>query len=95
MQALTGMNISAMLSFTHHATNLASHTVAGVDPGFIKGGAQIHCSEHDNCVRSTRSGMRSMPNLGGLWACPPENFEKLDPLRLNLRALLMVCYFYY
>ena len=27
MQALTGMDISAMLSFTHHATNLASHTV--------------------------------------------------------------------
>ena len=27
MQALTGLDISAMLSFTHHATNLASHTV--------------------------------------------------------------------
>ena len=26
---------------------------------------------------------------------PPENFEKLNHLRLNLRALLMVCYFYY
>ena len=39
-------------------------------------------------VRSTRSGMRNMPNLGGSGACPPENFEKLDPLRLNLRALL-------
>ena len=25
--ALTGMDISAMLSFTHHATNLANHTV--------------------------------------------------------------------
>ena len=61
---------------------------AGADPEFTKGGAQIHCSEHDNCVRS-------MPNLGGMGACPPEKFEKLDPLRLNLRALLMVCYFYY
>ena len=48
-----------------------------------RGGAQIHCSEHDNCVRSTQSGMQSMPNLGGLGTCPPENFEKLDPLRLN------------
>ena len=76
MQALTGMNISAMLSFTHHATNLASHTVAGVDPGFIKGGAQIHCSEHDNCVRSTRSGMRSMPNLGGSVGMPPQKILK-------------------
>ena len=27
MQGLTGMDISAMLSFTHHATNLASHNV--------------------------------------------------------------------
>ena len=27
IQALTGMDISATLSFTHHATNLASHTV--------------------------------------------------------------------
>ena len=27
MQALTGMDISATLGFTHHATNLASHTV--------------------------------------------------------------------
>ena len=31
MQALTGMDISAMLSFMHHAANLASHKVsAGV-----------------------------------------------------------------
>ena len=58
-------------------------STAGANPGFTKGGgAQIHCSEHDNCVRSTQSA-----NLGGLGACPPENFEKLDPLRLNLRAL--------
>ena len=50
------------------------------------GGAQIHCSEHDNCARSTRSGMQSMPNLGGSGGMPlpPGNFEKLDPLRLNL-----------
>ena len=50
----------------------------------------MHCSEHDNCVQSTHSGKQTMPNLGGLGACPPENFEKLNPLRLNLRALLMV-----
>ena len=30
-----------------------------------------------------------MPNLEGLGACPPENFEKLYPLRVNLRAFLM------
>jgi len=24
--------------------------------------------------------------LGGLGACPPENFKKIDALRLNLRA---------
>jgi len=36
-----------------------------------------------------------MPSVGGLGHVPPENFEKLDPQRLNLRALSMVCYFYY
>ena len=36
--------------------------------------------------------MQSMPNLGGLGAYPPENFEKLDPLRLNLRALLLLLF---
>ena len=61
---------------------------SGVDPGFIKGGAQIHCSEHANCVRRHNLAWR-------LGACPLENFEKLDPLRLNLRALLMVYYFHY
>ena len=40
-----------------------------------------------DCVRLTH-GMQSMPILGGLGACPPENFEKLDPLRLNLRVFL-------
>ena len=66
--------------------------MSGVDPGFTKGGAQIHSSEHNNCVQSTYSGMQSMPNLGGLGHVPPENFEKLNPLRLNLRAFLMVYY---
>ena len=42
-----------------------------------KGGAQIHCSEHDNCVRSTRSGMRSMPNLGGSGGMPPQKILKI------------------
>ena len=69
--------------------------LSGTDPGFTKEGAQIHCNEHDNCVNSARSGMQSMPNLGGSGGMPPGNFEKLDPLRLNLRALLMICYFYY
>ena len=44
---------------------------SGADPGFTKGGAQIHCSEHDNCVRSTQSGMQSMPNLGWSGGMPP------------------------
>ena len=41
-----------------------------------KGGAQIHCSEHDNCVRSTRPGIRSMPNLGGSGGMPPQKILK-------------------
>ena len=50
---------------------------AGADPGFTKGGgAQIHCSEHDNCVRNTRSGLRSMPNLGGYGGMPPQKILK-------------------
>ena len=48
------------------ASNTAIWSVTRGDPGFTKVGEQIHCSEHDNCVRSTRSGMQSMPNLGGL-----------------------------
>ena len=43
------------------------------------GGAQRHCSEHDNSVGSTHSG----------------NFEISNPLRLNLRAFLMVYCLYY
>ena len=60
-----------------------------------KRGAQLHFSEQGNCVQSTQSGMESMPNLGGLGHALPENFEKLNPLRLNLRSFLMVCCFYY
>ena len=38
----------------------------------------------------TQSGMQSMPNLGGSEGMPlQENFEKLNPLRLNLRASLL------
>ena len=48
----------------------------------LKGGAQscycehivIVCEVHNLCVQS-------MPNLGGLGACLPEIFEKLNPLR--------------
>ena len=32
---------------------------------------------------------QSIPNVGGSGGMPPENFEKLNPLRLNLRAFLM------
>ena len=43
-----------------------------------------------DCVQSTH-GMRSMPILGGSGGMPPpENFEKLDPMRLNLRVFLTV-----
>ena len=67
---------------------------SGADPGFRKGGgAQLCYCEHGNCVRSTQSGMQSMPNLRGSGGMPPlGNFEKLSPLRLNLRAFLMVYY---
>ena len=52
--------------------------ITGVDPGFTKGGggAQIQCSEDDNCVRSTRPGMQSMPNLGGSGGMPPQKILK-------------------
>ena len=69
--------------------------ITGANPGFRKGGAQLCYCEHGNCVRSTQSGMQSMPNLRGLGACPPGNFEKLSPLRLNLRAFLIVYCLYY
>ena len=36
---------------------------------------------HANCVRT---------NQGGAGGMPPENFEKLHPLRLNLGAFLMI-----
>ena len=72
----------------------------GSDQGRIqdseKGGAQLCYCEHGNCVRSTQSGMQSIPNLGGSGGMPPpENFEKLNPLRLNLKAFLMVYCLYY
>ena len=49
---------------------------SGADPGFTckRGGAQIHCSEHDNCMRSTQSGMQSMLNLGRSGGMPPRKF---------------------
>ena len=49
---------------------------SGVGPGFTKGGAQIQYCEHDNCVRSTYSGMQSMPNLGGSEGMPPQKILK-------------------
>ena len=35
--------------------------------------------------------MHTMLKLGGLGVRPPEIFEKLHPLRLNLRTFLMIC----
>ena len=34
--------------------------------------------------------MQRMSNLGGSGDMPPERFEKLHPLQLNLGALLMI-----
>ena len=45
------------------------------------GQAIASCMEH-TC-------MQSMHILGGLGACPPENFGKLHPLGLILRLFLM------
>ena len=52
--------------YSEGAVTLASNC-SGADPGFTKGGAQIHCSEYDNCVRSTRSA-----NLGGSGGMSPQ-----------------------
>ena len=41
-----------------------------------KGGAQLCYCEHGNCVRSTQSGMQSMPNLGGSGGMPPQKILK-------------------
>ena len=35
-------------------------------------------------------GMQNMPNLGGSGASPPEILKNYTPLRLNLRAFLMI-----
>ena len=61
-----------------------------------KGGAQIQCSEYDNCMCAEHTIWHAKHDKSrGVWGhAPPENFEKLDPLRLNLTALLIVCYFF-
>ena len=69
----------------HHKTGEHAIT-AGADPGFTKGGAQIHCSEHDNCVRSTQSGMQSMPKLGGSGGMPPRKFWKIRPSEIEFEG---------
>ena len=48
------------------------------------GGTQIHCSEHDNCVRSTRFG--GMRNLGGLGTCSPRNVWKITPSEIEFEG---------
>ena len=59
------------------------------------GGAQLCYCNHGICVQSTQSGIQSMPNLGVWRHAVPENFEKLNLLRLNLRAFSMVYCLYY
>ena len=70
-----------------HCTNTKFYAILGADPEFTKGGAQYNNSEHDNCVRITHSGMWSMPNLGGLGACPPENFLKIKPSEIKSEGI--------
>ena len=42
-----------------------------------------------DCVRNTQHAKHA--HTRGVWGhAPPENFEKLDPLRLNLRVFLTV-----
>ena len=71
----------------------AAHPGLGRIQDFEKGEAQliyvwldykmyVYCA----CAKHTAGiGMQSMPNLGGSGGMPG-NFEKLHPLRLNLRA---------
>ena len=40
-------------------------------------------------LKQTRIPLSVCPNQEGLGACPPEKFENLDPLRLNVRSLLL------
>ena len=60
---------------------------AGVIQGRIqnsqKGGHKYVCSEHDNCVRSTRSGVQSMPNFGGSEGMPPQKILKIRPSEIE------------
>ena len=51
---------------------------------------EAHMHAKHTCMRSTHACEACHANLGGLGACPPENFEKLHPLRLNLGAFLMI-----
>ena len=56
-----------------------------------KEGAQFCYCEHGNCVQSIYTIWDAKhAKSRGVWGhAPPENFEKLNPLRLNLRAFLM------
>ena len=42
------------------------------------------------CSRVLENYTHYVSILGGLGVCPPENFEILDPLRLNLRVFLTI-----
>ena len=43
-------------------------------------------NDNNLCTKHT-TGMQSMTLLGDLGACPPENFEKINALRLILAAI--------
>ena len=52
------------------------------------GGGGYNYIMHGNCGQSTQSGMQSMPNLGGLGACPPpENFGKIKPSEIESEGI--------
>ena len=66
----------------------------------VRGGSRIlkrggHNFVTVSMVVRTQSGMQNMPNLGGSGGMPPRKFEKINPLRLNLRAFLMAYCLYY
>ena len=52
-----------------------------------KGGAQLCYCEHGNCVRSTQSGMQSMPNLGGSGGIPPQKILKIKPSEIKSEGI--------
>ena len=60
------------ISDSEQLLELSQHS--GADTGFLKGGVTKKVAMHNYIVLQSKTGMRSMPILGGLGACPPGNF---------------------